>query len=533
MMIRNPVLKGFNPDPSFLRVGEDYYIATSTFEWFPGVQIHHSRDLVHWRLLTHPLTRPSQLDLIGCPNSGGVWAPCLSHDGEQFYLIYSNVKSLTGAYKDTPNYLITAKEITGPWSEPVYLNSSGFDPSLFHDEDGRKWLVNMAWDHRKGRNRFYGIVLQEYSTEKQCLIGPVTTIFKGTSLGCTEGPHFYKRNGYYYLMVAEGGTGYSHAVTVARSRELTGPYETDPQTPILTSKDKPHLPLQKAGHGSLVETQTGEWYLAHLCARPVNEAGDCNLGRETALQRCEWTKDGWLRVVDQTLSPQLEVTPPNMPPHPFPAEPEKDDFDGKRLSIHFSTLRDPAHESWVTLAERPGWLRLFGRESPNSLHRQSLVARRLQAFRSTFETCLEFEPESYQQMAGLMAYYNTDNHYYLHVTLDEEQGRILQLTGSIRGRVQELLEQPISLHEIKRVYMKAVFSGPELQFYYSFTGEEWHQAGSVLDAAKLSDEYATVSVDGVFTSWGFTGTFVGLCAQDLSGRRKPADFDYFSVQEQD
>lgn len=531
MMIQNPVLKGFNPDPSFLRVGDDYYIATSTFEWFPGVQIHHSRDLVHWRLLTHPLTRASQLDLIGCPNSGGVWAPCLSHDGQQFYLIYSNVKSLSGAYKDTPNYLVTAQEITGPWSEPVYLNSSGFDPSLFHDEDGRKWLVNMAWDHRKGRNRFYGIVLQEYCSDEKRLVGPITTIFKGTTLGCTEGPHLYRKDGYYYLMVAEGGTGYNHAVTVARSRTLTGPYEVDPKYPILTSRGERHLPLQKAGHGSLVETQTGEWYLAHLCARPINEAGDCNLGRETALQRCEWTGDGWLRIADGVFSPQAQVAPPSLPLHAFPKEPSKDHFDEGELSVHYSTLRDPAQESWLSLKERPGWLRLRGRESLHSLHRQSMVAKRLQSFHCTFEACMEFEPESFQQMAGLIAYYNTDNHYYLHLTMFEEQGVGLQLITSLHGRYNEMLDPPILLEGIKRVWLKMVFKGQELQFYYSVNGNEWSKAGPVLDAAKLSDEYATVSEDGVFKAWGFTGTFVGLCAQDLSGQNKHADFDYFLVQD--
>jgi xylan 1,4-beta-xylosidase len=184
--IRNPVLPGFNPDPSILRVNDDYYIATSTFEWFPGVQIHHSKDLVHWRLLTHPVTRTSQLDMRGNISSSGVWAPCLSYRDGMFYLIYSNVRSYKGPFKDVYNYLITAKNIEGPWSEPIFLNSSGFDPSLFHDTDGKKWLVNMLWDHRKlklvepnhddGANEdehasiqgcFAGILIQEYDLSAQ------------------------------------------------------------------------------------------------------------------------------------------------------------------------------------------------------------------------------------------------------------------------------------------------------------------------------------------------------------------------------
>ena len=216
--IVNPILRGFNPDPSIVRVGDDYYVATSTFEWFPGVQIHHSRDLVHWRLLTRPLNRVDLLDMRGLPNSGGIWAPCLTwHDG-LFYLAFTVVHELNSVTKDTPNYLTTSPDITGPWSDPVYVNSSGFDPSLFHAQDGRKWWLNMIWDHRPGRNLFYGIVLQEYSLEQQQLVGASKLVFAGTGLGGTEGPHLYYRNGYFYLMTAEGGTSYDHAVSLTRSR---------------------------------------------------------------------------------------------------------------------------------------------------------------------------------------------------------------------------------------------------------------------------------------------------------------------------
>ena len=172
-MIRNPILKGFNPDPSICRVGDDYYIATSTFEWFPGVQIHHSRDLVNWRLVKRPLERASQLDMRGNPDSCGVWAPCLSHADGLFWLIYTDVKRLDGNFKDAHNYLVTAPAIAGPWSDPIYLNSSGFDPSLFHDDDGRKWLLNKQWKHATdsvgGRPRgtaFDGILAQEYDPRR-------------------------------------------------------------------------------------------------------------------------------------------------------------------------------------------------------------------------------------------------------------------------------------------------------------------------------------------------------------------------------
>jgi len=191
-------------------VGEEYFIATSTFEWFPGVHIYGSRDLAHWELRGAPLDRTSVLNMAGNPPSGGVWAPCLTYDGERFFLAYTDVKSWVGSsdgsnagFKDTHNYLVTAPTVEGPWSEPTYLNSSGFDPSLFHDEDGRKWLLNMRWDYRLGKNHFSGVVLQELDLHQGRLMGPIFNLFDGTSIGYTEAPHLYKRNGWYYLMTAE------------------------------------------------------------------------------------------------------------------------------------------------------------------------------------------------------------------------------------------------------------------------------------------------------------------------------------------
>ncbi|MFC5449862.1 glycoside hydrolase family 43 protein [Paenibacillus aestuarii] len=520
--IVNPILRGFNPDPSICRVGDDYYIATSTFEWFPGVQIHHSRDLIHWRLLTHVLTRKSQLDMQGNIDSGGVWAPCLSYDNGTFYLIYTDVKSRIGAYKDTHNYLVTATHIEGPWSEPVYLNSSGFDPSLFHDEDGRKWIVNMLWDSRKGHNRFAGVVLQEYSLKEQKLIGPITNIFRGTELKLTEGPHLYKYNGYYYLLTAEGGTQYNHAATMARSRNIQGPYEVDPTNPILTSAGRPDLALQKAGHASLVDTPAGEWYMVHLCGRPVKDKF-CNLGRETAIQRCDWTGDGWLRLSGGSRYPQVHVQAPDLAPHPFEPESAKDDFNAPALNMNWSTLRIPADPSWLSLEERPGYLRLRGMESMISTHKQSLVARRQQAFRCEAETYLEFAPDHFQQMAGLILYYDTKDYVYLRVTYHEERGVGLGILQSVNGVQDELLEADVSMNGISRFRLKVVIDREIAQFYYMNTEEHWTAIGGLIDITHLSDDYPDYI--------RFTGTFIGMCVQDLSGTRKYADFDYFVYTE--
>ncbi|WP_416148705.1 glycoside hydrolase family 43 protein [Salipaludibacillus sp. HK11] len=521
--IQNPILPGFHADPSILRVGEDYYIATSTFEWFPGVRIHHSRDLKNWRNISSPLTRKSQLDMKGNMNSGGIWAPCLSYSNGTFYLIYTDVKQWHEAYKDTHNYLVTAENIEGPWSEPIYLNSSGFDPSLFHDDDGRKWFVNMIWDYRKKNHSFAGVVLQEYSEAEKKLIGPVKNIYKGSDIQLTEAPHLYKRNGYYYLLVAEGGTQYDHAATMARSKTIDGLYETDPDYPLLTSAGKPELELQKAGHGSLVETQKGEWYIAYLTGRPLN-GKYCTLGRETAIQPCEWSDDHWLRLKNGGNSPDLIVEGPNLPEHPFEPEPEIDRFDSKELSHHWNTLRIPADPSWCSLEERRGFLRLRGMESLSSVHSQSLVARRQQSFHCEFETKVDYAPEYFQHMAGLVVYYDTEDHVYLHVTRDEDKGKCLQIIETTNGKYDEILAEPISVRNDGSIYLKGVINKDKLTlFYKEDEQDQWEQIGSSLDVTHMSDDSAE--------KIRFTGTFIGMSTQDLSGMKKAADFEYFIYKE--
>lgn len=522
-MITNPVLKGFNPDPSIVRVGDDFYIATSTFEWFPGVQIHHSRDLVHWHLIGHPLDRISQINMVGDVDSGGVWAPCLSwHDGN-FYLIYSDMKQWRGAFKMCHNFLVTSPDISGPWSDPVFLNGSGFDPSLFHDDDGRAWLVNQIWDHRVRvrRNGFAGIVLQEYDRTSRRLTGPVSRIFQGTPIGLTEGPHLYKRDGYYYLMTAEGGTSYGHAVTMARSRTLTGPYEVDPENPILTSSADPNLELQKAGHASLVDTPDGKWYLAHLCSRPIGPERRSTLGRETAIQEVTWTDDGWIRLADGGRSPRVTVPAPELPAHPFQARASRDEFEQPELPADYQSLRVPAESSWMSLTDRPGYLRLYGRQALSSRHEQSIVARRAEAFRFQASTRLEFAPSSFLQMAGLTAFYDAGHHYYLHVTHHEEIGRCLNLYLCNHDSLEWVLDEPIPVGDAGATTLRVSVDYETVQFAYSAEDTNWVAIGPTLDATLLSDENAN----------GFTGMFVGMCAQDINGDRATADFDWFEYRE--
>ncbi|MDF9842563.1 MULTISPECIES: glycoside hydrolase family 43 protein [unclassified Paenibacillus] len=543
--IQNPVLKGFNPDPSILRVGDDYYMATSTFEWYPGVQIHHSRDMMNWQTLSYALDRPDQLDMKGIEASGGVWAPCLSYDEQEqtFYLIYTIMRSTNGNAFDLDNYVVTAKDILGPWSERIYLNSSGFDPSLFHDDDGRKWLVNLEWETRKGYEHPGSIVIQEYDPVRQELTGTARSIFRGaTDMGCMEAPHIYKRDGYYYMMTAEGGTGFGHGVTMARSRELFGPYESDPCNPIITSAKlvnldrrnvddylkpyqyNPDSLLQKSGHGSLVETQNGEWYIAHLCSRPVLPQIRSMLGRETAIQACQWTEDGWLRMIGGGQAALTEAPAPKLAPHPFAPEPAREDFDSGEWNIHLNSLRVPIDEDWATLSARPGFLRLRGRQSLFSLHEQSLVARRLQSVNATVETCAEFTPENYHQSAGLTLFYDQNMFYYLRIYYSESLGgKCVGILYADNGAKVELTESRLPAADWERIYLRAELRQGMLIFLASPDGEQWQQVGPELDGTKCSDEYST--------SGHFTGAFVGINCQDSYRRQITADFDYFEYRE--
>ncbi len=539
-MIRNPILPGFNPDPSIVRVGEDFYIATSTFEWYPGVQVHHSRDLQNWRLAARPLNRADLLDMRGNPDSGGIWAPCLTWCDGLFYLVYTDVKRHEGDFKDVHNYLTTCETINGSWSDPVYLNSSGFDPSLFHDDDGRKWLVNMVWDFRFRRNRFGGILLQEYCPERRSLKGEAVNIFKGTELRYTEAPHLYKRGNFYYLVTAEGGTGYDHAMTVARSRNLAGPYEVDPQGYFLTAKDHPGHELQRCGHGDLVDTPGGETYAVHLCGRPLENLRRCPLGRETAIQKAHWTEDGWLRLEGASGNglPRLEVPVPDLPRHPWPEPPTRRDFDQPELPPEFQWLRTPEPERFMSLTERRGFLRLWGKESLGSWFEQALIARRQEAFRFRAETRLEFSPSNVLQCAGLVCYYNAHKFHYLYVSISEGGRRFVDIMSCEGDPRRELTfplmdgrtgpgepEEQFCLPDDGAAWLRCEVDRADLKFLWSIDGNDWQAMPVSLDHSLISDEA------GKGEHGSFTGAFVGMCCQDLSGRDCPADFDYFEYVE--
>ena len=548
-MLRNPVLPGFNADPSILRVGEDFFIATSTFEWFPGVAIYHSRDLEHWRLRSHALTRSSQLELRGVQGSGGVWAPCLRHREEDglFYLAWTNVRGAVGVAFDLRNYLVTAPSVDGPWSEPIYLNASGFDPCVFFDDGsggtGRAWVLNLEWEFRKGYEHPGWIVLQEYSLERRRLVGPIRRIYHGgTDRGCMEGPTLFRKDGWYCLITAEGGTGYGHAAVLARSRDIAGPYEADPEGPFLSAAldfsargERDFLKrrcynreaaMQKTGHASLVDTGKGEWYLAHLGARPVMPETRCVLNRETSLRKAFWTKDGWLRAEGGKL-PLLEVPAPagiEACPDSGVGKSSLEGFDAGALPVDFYALRSAPDPTWLDLASRPGWLRLRGRESLRSLHEQSLVARRVQHFSFRVEASMEFRPEAYQAMAGLVLMLGTDDWFYVRKYWSESLGGpALGIMTCAGGVEDELLESRVPLRGANdRVRLAAeVGNGRDLAFHWSIDGTSWARIGPELDFTRLSDECSKQA---------FSGTFCGMCAQDISGAGAWSSFDYFDYE---
>ena len=528
LRIPNPILGGFHPDPSALRVGEDYYLATSTFEWFPGVEIRHSRDLVNWTLVARPLNRETLLDMGGVPNGGGVWAPCLSYYDGLFYLVYSITRTFDETTQDTENYLTTAPDIRGPWSERVYLNSGGFDPSLFHDEDGTKWLLNMRWDSRPAGNHFPGILLQQYSPQHQCLVGEPKVIFTGTVIGLTEGPHLYRHQGLYYLMTAEGGTSQGHAVTLCRSANRCGPYEVDPQNPLLTARDDEHWPIQYAGHASLLQSVTGDWFLFHLGSRKNSYGGFSVLGRETFMQNVLWNADGWLRLADGSHKPaETVLVPADASVLPHGDFFRRYDFDAPVLDLHLASLRVPLDESLGSLGERKGYLRLKGRESIVSHHRQSFVGTQVMQTPFAAEVRVDFEPCLYQQMAGLCLFYNTANFYYLHITWDETLGKCLQLM--VRdSKHTTLLQKPLPL-AYGTVLLRAEMTALEIRFYWRAQANDvWLQVtadgGRKLVTSILSDEYANRCGEQ-----GFTGCFLGICCQDLTGSGRPADFAGFAI----
>lgn len=543
-MIQNPILKGFNPDPCICRKGEDYYLAVSTFEWFPGIPIYHSRDLKNWELYTHVLTDDESVDLKKLPSAKGIWAPCLTYceSEDLFYVVYGVMNSMNARYFDVDNYLITAKDICGPWSEPVYLHSSGFDASIFHDDDGKKYVVAMDWETREGYEKPGVISIAQYDPVKKEIIGYPKRFWRGgTDRGCIEAPHLTKRGDYYYIMCAEGGTGYNHCVTMGRSKNVWGPYEGDPMNPIVTSApgnsyerhDPDHLKpkyynpesvLQKSGHGSYVELPNGEVYLVHLTSRPFVPELRCTLGRETAIQKMVWTEDHWLRMADGSNLAKMEVPKPRLEEYPVEPIPDFDDFDGEELGNWYYAPRMMPHR-FADVKARPGYVRLRGQESRASLHKVSILARKLTSVYARVTTKMEFTPEVFQHSAGLILYYDNMNYVnlrkYYSETLGQSAISIVQLEN---GEKTEFVDTRTAVDEAP-IWMRLYIEGRKCWFEWSKDGQEYQKIGPEFDTTKYSDEYCRYGE--------FTGAMVGITCADRIKRKHYADFDFFEYLSDD
>jgi len=537
-MITNPIIPGVNPDPCICRKGDDYYLVVSTFEWMPGLPVYHSRDLKHWELYTHVLTDDEKVDLKKLPSAKGIWAPCLTYCEEEdlFYVVYGIMNSMNARYFDVDNFLITAKDIRGPWSEPVYLHSSGFDASLFHDDDGRKYVVALEWETREDYEKPGAICMVEYDPAKKEIIGYPKRIWHGgTDRGCIEAPHLTKKNGYYYIMCAEGGTGYNHCVTMGRSEQVWGPYEKDPENPILTSvpgesyerhnpdhlKPKyfnPDTVLQKAGHGSYVETPQGEVYMVYHASRPFVPELRCTLGRETCIQKMRWTKDGWLRTdTGNNLAPE-ETQESSLPVCPLPRTPDFDDFDSGELGNWYYAPRIMP-QRFADVTARPGWVRLRGQESRTSLNKVSILARKLTSVYARITTKMDFHPEVHQHSAGLILYYDNMNYINLRKYYSETLGcSALSIIHLENGEKTEFLNTRTPVEDCP-VYLRLWIQGRKSWFEWSYDGDHYTKIGRMFDTSKFSDEYCQYGE--------FTGTMAGLTCADRIMHRHCADFDFF------
>jgi xylan 1,4-beta-xylosidase len=496
----NPIISGFYPDPSVCRVGSDYYLVNSSFEFFPGVPIFHSKDLVHWRQIGHCLARKSQLPLHKVRASGGIYAPTIRHHDGVFYMVTTNVDN-------GGNFYVTATDPAGPWSEPVWLDNEGIDPSLMFDDDG-----TVYYTRHEGMGD--GAVAQcALDLKTKRLAGTLRTIWRGTGGIWPEGPHLYKINGVYYLMIAEGGTSYGHMETIARSASPWGPFESNPDNPILTHRDRPGHPIQATGHADIVETPDG-WWMVCLGIRP--KGGNYHhLGRETFLAPVSWTAGGW-PVVNGNGTIELTMNAPNLPLFTWEEEPVRDEFNGSAPTLQWNFLRNP-YDGDVSFTARSGYLRLNGSTiTMSDQDSPAFMGRRQTVFKCTASTRLEFDPQKENEEAGFVVRGNEKNHCEVGVTqFDGKRSAFLRkvFDGKTAGVLyREITEGPVILG------VAACDSG--YSFFYQPEGTAVQTIGTALTKDFSSEKIG-----------GFTGVYFGMYATG-NGQKSmtPADFDWFEYR---
>ncbi len=498
---RNPVISGFHPDPSVCRAGDDFYLVNSSFQYFPGVPLFHSRDLVNWRQIGHCLTRPSQLPLHDASVWGGIYAPTIRYHEGTFYMITTNVS-------DKGNFLVHTTDPYGEWSDPVWLAQGGIDPSLYF-EDGKCYLVS---------NPDGGIRLCEIdpSTGKQ--LSDSKHIWSGTGGRYPEGPHIYKKDGWYYLLISEGGTEYGHKVTIARSRNIGGPYESNPANPILThiNQNAESNPIQGTGHADLVQAPDGTWWMVCLAFRP--QSGNHHLlGRETYLAPVRWDENAW-PVVNGNGTISLQMSVPTLLLHPFSEQPSRTDFKKQHLGHEWVYLRNPHMENYT---RNINGLRL--KATPVTLNdakgSPTFIARRQEHIDFVATTFFSLREASERDEAGLSVYMSETSHYDLYVKqLPEEKQAV-----ALRYRLGELIhnEKEIIISK-EKVRLRVKGSREVYTFEYSEDGKNFHEIG------KMNTRYISTETAG-----GFTGIMLGLYASSdsksgISGAY--ADFEYFDYE---
>jgi xylan 1,4-beta-xylosidase len=504
---RNPVLAGFYPDPSVTRVGDDFYLVNSTFAWFPGIPVFHSRDLVHWRQIGNAIDRPGQLDFKRLGMSRGIFAPDISHHDGRFFIVTTCVDC-------GGNFVITARDAAGPWSDPVWLPSvEGIDPSLFFDDDGSAWIVNNRapagpprYDGHRALwvERFDPIALKMLGSPRMIVDGGVDPAAKPVWI---EGPHLFRAGGRYYLTAAEGGTAVAHSQVVFRADRVDGPYVPAPASvnPILTQRDLDparSAPITSAGHADLVQLKDGRWWATFLATRPYE--GDLyNTGRETYLLPVTWT-DGWPTILPRGQAIPTVARAPALPRDVQPPMTGsfaiRDEFAGKTLASTWMTMRTPTTPAWHVAG---GALILEARDGIGDHGQPSFVARRQAHANASVSTSVTFRPAEGAE-AGLAAVQDDD--HFLGVGLTRSEGR-LAVRAFRRGTAAEpaagrtLALVPVATGSPVR--LRIVARGGRYDLDYAVGSARWRSVVRDVDGTNLSTARAG----------GFTGTMIGPFAR--------------------
>ncbi len=518
----NPVISGFAPDPSIVRVGEDFYLVNSSFEYFPGIPIYHSRDLVNWELLAYALHDPSQVDLADIGSSGGVHASTIRYHDGTFFVITTNV--VEGA---TINFIVTAKDPRGPWSAPYVLDGApGIDPSLYFDDDGRAWYVG---NHIPPDPHFPGqaeIWLQELDLGSMQLTGERHFLWRGCCQGVwAEGPHIYKKDGYYYLLISEGGTSVEHALSVAISKSITGPYQNNPRNPVLTHRHISYdYPISGVGHADLVELQDGRWYAVALGWRLI-DGRHGTLGRETFLLPLIWETEphAWKaeKLTFPVFSPatgRIELSFP-LPMAGIKQQAREtffDDFDARQLGPEWNFRRTPVQRYW-SLKDQPGALRL--RLQPGTIAEKSqysFIGIRQRDFEFEALAAMRFTPVGGNDEAGLTLIQN-DRSAIVLTASKAAAGMEVNLYRLFDGAREQLAGLGV---KDGTLYFKVTGNYLDYSFYVSDDNETWQTVLEHVDGTSLSP--------AVIPGYNYTGVYVGLYATSNGEPAKGhADFEFF------